>query len=179
MRIRVGQAAAMLLLTATVTACTASSTSGTHSGDGTSSKTSAAPPAARVGSAVTLHGLNGQVVAVTLDKVLTVAHGTGGERPAKGHRFFAARLTVRNSGTTRLDEGPWISTQVVDSKGQQYDTAAVEGITAGPELPGSIKTTAGQSRAGWIVFEIPTGARITTIQYGASGGLGDQGEWTI
>lgn len=172
-------AASLTLAAATLTACTSS---------GTSSPTSSSAPtapatsshAAGVGASHSLHGSDdSQQLTVRLDRILATARAPKDEKPARGKRYFAAELTITNTGTARLQEGPWISTTVTDSAGHQYDTATVTTLPAGAELPGEVKTAHGAARTGWIVFEVPKTAKITGLEYGATGGLGDTADWTF
>lgn len=178
---------ALAALAASLAACTGASsqpssnpsgTTAASSGHTTAASSRHAAPAG-VGATHALHGdSDAQTLTVRLDQIRPSVTATDGKPPA-GHRYFAAQLTITNTGTGRLDEGPWISTTVTDTAGQQYDPTVVIGITAGPELPGDIKAPRGASRTGWIVFDVPQSAKVTGLEYGASGGLGDTADWTF
>jgi hypothetical protein len=68
---------------------------------------------------------------------------------------------------------------VSDSQGQQFNATIVVGIAAGPMFPADVKLTPGNSALGWIVFEVPSAARITTAQFSLSSGFGNAGQWQI
>jgi hypothetical protein len=78
-----------------------------------------------------------------------------------------------------LDEAPDNGAKLRDSQGQQFNPSLDE-TAAGPDFGGSVTLTPGDTVLGYITFEVPSGSKITTIQFAlASGFASNVGQWTV
>lgn len=81
------------------------------------------------------------------------------DRPSEGNRFVAVELTVTNTSDEQQPLSTLLGAEVTDSLSRPWDVA-LAGLDL-PQLDGMVP--AGESRRGWIVFEVPndaTGLRL-------------------
>lgn len=135
------------------------------------------PTTAKVGDALTLRNSGDVRVKVTLVKVVDPAKADSEFlAPAKGHRYVAVRLKIENVGEAVYDDSPSNGAVMIDSEDQQYQ-ATLDAIE-----PGLIGVTLrqGDTRAGFVSFELPDGAVPRTFQLTLDSGFGPEaGEWTL
>ncbi|MFE5332549.1 hypothetical protein ACFRCG_39845 [Embleya sp. NPDC056575] len=147
---------------------------------GGATATPAGPPApVPIGQPVTLLRDGGSGITMTAAQALDVATGTepSGAAPA-GSRLYAVQWRIQASGTQAISSSPAMGSTVIDDQGQQYPVLTRD-ITAGPAMPLSVSIAAGDSRTGWVVYAVPTTAKITKVQYSPGLGLAaDTGTWT-
>ncbi|GAA2377387.1 DUF4352 domain-containing protein [Nonomuraea africana] len=140
-----------------------------------------AEKAAKVGSTITLQGADEALkVAVKLSKVLTKpAAANEFSTPQDGHRFYAVELVMKNVGTGAYSDSPGNGAYVIDSDDQQYSSTIAD-VKGGKQFPGTVTISAGDSRRGLVVFEVPKAAKIVKFQFALDSGFADQkGEWTL
>ncbi|AUH42469.1 hypothetical protein [Streptomyces sp. CMB-StM0423] len=81
-----------------------------------------------------------------------------------GQRLVAAEFTILSTGDTVYDDPGNIGAQVVDADGNAY--AAKPGDpTAGTSLPINIYLPPGEEATGWMIFDVPEDAEITSVTY--------------
>lgn len=135
---------------------------------------------AAVGDPITLQGSDDALkVRVTVVSVVDPAQG-GDEftQPGEGNRFVAVQLRLENVGDAVYDDSPSNGATLIDAEGQSFDSTLLE-TNAGPDL-GSPTINKGDSRLGYVSFEVPTTSQITRFQFGLDSGFADQkGEWTL
>jgi len=137
---------------------------------------------AAIGSTLTLKGhRDGEQIAVTVVKWADPVKGSNEfTKPKDGFRYVAAQVRLENTGAAAYDDSPGNGAQVADEQGQQFTSTMTGGITAGPEFPGSVKIAPGGKGLGFIVFEVPTDAKIITLHFALNSGFADQtGQWDI
>lgn len=81
------------------------------------------------------------------------------DRPGDGNRFVAVELTATNTSDVQKPLSTMLGAEVTDSLSRPWDVAFA-GFDL-PQLDGMVP--AGESRRGWIVFEVPndaTGLRL-------------------
>lgn len=81
------------------------------------------------------------------------------DRPSEGNRFVAVELTVTNTSDEQRTLSTLLGAEVTDSLSRVWDVA-LAGLDL-PQLDGTVPP--GESRRGWIVFEVPddaTGLRL-------------------
>ncbi|MFB6809424.1 DUF4352 domain-containing protein [Streptomyces sp. NPDC056387] len=140
------------------------------------------PQTAAVGSTLTLKGTkDGEQVAVTVVKWADPVKASNDfSKPKDGFRYVAAQLRLENTGNVPYDDSPGNGTQLADDQGQQFTATFTGGITAGPEFPGSVKLAPGAKGLGYVVFEVPTDAKVATLHFALNSGFADQtGQWDI
>ncbi|WP_306191300.1 DUF4352 domain-containing protein [Streptomyces sp. MK5] len=148
--------------------------------DGAKEKT-AAPETAKVGDTLTLKGQDeGSRLDVTLVKVADPAKPADDfTEPESGKRFVGVQFKLVNTGKAAYSDSPSNGAQVADTEGQQFD-ATIADITAGPSMSSDLRLKPGAKGLGWIVFEVPKGAKVSTVQFTMDSGFADQtGEWKL
>jgi Domain of unknown function (DUF4352) len=133
-----------------------------------------------VGTTQTLHGISdGEVLAVTLTKVVDPAEPTDEfSAPSGDHRLVALQFRIANPGSKEYVDDIAGDVELVDDKGQTYDPTFVE-VSAGPAID-EVRIAPGDSRLGYIAFEIPSGVRLATAQFVPDSGLADEtGQWRL
>jgi hypothetical protein len=135
---------------------------------------------AGVGDTITLHGLeDGETLAVTLTKVVdaaTPADDMSG--PASGNRLVATQFRLANVGSVEFTDAIDNDVQVIDAQGQGYQTT-LDDVTAGPSFP-EVRISPGESRLGYVVFEVPRDVRLAEVQFVPDSGVAsDTGEWRM
>ncbi|MEZ0069026.1 hypothetical protein ABIA32_005067 [Streptacidiphilus sp. MAP12-20] len=153
------------------------SAAGHSAGAGTGSQSKS--KSAKVGDTIGLKGMD-STADVTVVKVVDNPAGADEfTTPAAGKRFFAVQFRIKDTGGKAYSDSPSNGAKVVDSQGQSYD-ADVSDTKAGQSFPASVNIAPGGSGLGYIVFQVPSNAKITQIQFGLDSGMADQtGQWNI
>ncbi|MEV4287342.1 DUF4352 domain-containing protein [Nonomuraea bangladeshensis] len=137
------------------------------------------PAAATVGQAITLQGFEGLQMEVTLAKLVSKATGDQFSKPKDGNRFVAVQVTLKNVGQKVYSDSPSNGALLIDGEGQQY-RSTLHSVQEGQSFGGTATISAGDSRKGMIVFEVPEGAKLAKLQFGLNSGFADQkGEWSL
>jgi hypothetical protein len=141
----------------------------------------AEPTAAKMGSPITVTSIDGgSEVTVVVKKIVDPTRSTKEfVAPAPGSRYVAVLFQITNTGTALYDDIPSIDANVSDAEGRQFDSAITEGVTAGVQMPDSVTLLPGRKALGYIVFEVPNASKVTSVQFGMEGGLGDTGQWQV
>jgi hypothetical protein len=151
----------------------------TGSSAGTAAK---APTAARTGTAITLAGNSGgERMSVTVTKV--IGHAKPGDMitsaPA-GDRLYAVQFRLRDTGTAAYSDAPSNGAAVTDSAGQSYQAAIADTASGCQAFPASENIAPGSAGLGCIVFEVPSKAKIASVQFTLDSGMGPQtGQWDV
>ncbi len=147
----------------------------------TSSATSSISGTARVGATITLSGNGaGEQMAVTVTKVFGDPQAASeSDPPQQGDRLYAVQFRLDVTGSVAYSDSPSSGALVVDSTGQSYQSA-IGSVADCDSFPGIENIAVGSSGLGCIVFEVPTKARITLVQFTLDSGLGPQtGHWDV
>ncbi|MFC1402491.1 MULTISPECIES: DUF4352 domain-containing protein [Streptacidiphilus] len=179
------------LILATGTACSMPSstvaTSAKSTGSGSTGSTggaatakAAAKAAAKVGDTIALSGFEGEKADVTVVKVVDRPKGADEfTAPESGKRFYAVQFRIKDTGSKAYSDSPSNGAKLVDSAGQSYE-ADFSDTKAGASFPSAVNIASGSSGLGFITFQVPTGAKITQIQFGLDSGMADQtGQWNV
>ncbi|MEW2632336.1 DUF4352 domain-containing protein [Streptomyces sp. NPDC048389] len=100
---------------------------------------------------ITLHGFVDPAVAVEATP-----------RPAAGHRWVGAEVTLANIGGT-AHTSPLTEAWVVDDGGGRHPAVRSGEITTGLSLAAEGTLPVGEHSTGWLVFEVPFGARAVRL----------------
>ncbi|MCA1667637.1 MAG: DUF4352 domain-containing protein [Thermomicrobia bacterium] len=107
-----------------------------------------------------------QGMAVTVNEVRDPAPPTDFSKPKDGNRFVAVDVTIENTDTKPASYNALYAT-VKDTDGRQYDATFTDvvnpALSAGDNSPGD-------KIRGWVVFEVPVGAKMATFKYEPLGG---------
>lgn len=135
-------------------------------------------PSVPLGSATTLEGSESQV-SVTVSQVVDPAPPSEFNEPQPGNRLVAVQLTLLNDGQTPYDDSPSSSVMLIDEQGQQY-LAGFFDIASGPGFDGNVTIVPGDTRVGFVVFEVPEGITVVKMQMALDFGFADQiGEFAL
>lgn len=181
--------AAVLTLAATLGACTSAHVNTTPANPGTTSTTTHGAPAAStsvakkagVGDTVNINGSKpGDVLAVTLVKIVDPAPPKDEFlTPDAGKRFVAIQIKIVNDGKNVYSDDPQADVKAKDAAGEEMELA-FGSTNAGAELPSSVDLTPGDQALGYVSFQVPTGTKITQVQYALISFGGDHvAQWTI
>ena len=145
---------------------------------GGSGTASAADAPAKIGSSITLSGMEDLQMKVTVLKVdQQVASSNEYITPDAGNRYVGVKLKLENVGKTAYNDSPTNGAALVDTKDQSFDADYAEVAT--PAL-GSPKIAPGDTRVGWITFQVPKKAKLKKFQMTLDSGFADQtGEWMV
>jgi hypothetical protein len=156
-------------------------TGGSSAAPSSSAKASSAATPAKVGSTITLAGLNsGEQMAVTVTKIYRHAQPASSfDDPNSGDRLVAVQFRLTDTGSAAYSDSPSNGAAVVDAEGQSYQSSLNNAANC-PSFPGTENIAAGQSGLGCIVFEVPQAAVITEVQFTLDSGMGPQtGQWDV
>ncbi len=134
-----------------------------------------------VGDTIQLTGIDGnEHLAVTLTKINDPARPANDiSDPSGGDRLVGVQVRITNQGTAMYSDAPDNDVTLVDANGQSYNTT-FDDVSAGPSFPGSVNIPDGDSRLGYVVFEIPSSATVTEVQFTPDSGLSDDvGTWSV
>ncbi len=127
---------------------------------------------ARVGDSITVEDLDGTPLEVTLVGIEDpVTSDNQFIQPDAGNRFVGVRLRIRNQGDAPYDDPPSNGAAVVDGQDVEWDGNVFEAKE--PSL-GTVTIAPGDSREGWISFEVGT-APLRTFQWATDSGFGNTG----
>ncbi|MBS2966432.1 DUF4352 domain-containing protein [Actinocrinis puniceicyclus] len=155
-----------------------------HSASGTSAASqapsSAAPQKAGVGDAINLQG-DGTTIEVTVIKIVDPDTPSNEfETPKAGTHYASVQFQLLDKGPGSYQDDPLIDAQVKDATGQTFKPAIVTETGAGPQMSSSTNLPKGDKALGFITFEIPSGSKVTQVQYNLNGGLfGTTAQWTV
>jgi hypothetical protein len=159
---------------------TSAKSTGSGSTGAATAKAAAKPAAAKVGDTIALSGFEGEKADVTVVKVVDRPKGADEfTEPESGKRFYAVQFRIKDTGGKAYSDSPSNGAKVVDSAGQSYE-ADFSDTKAGASFPSAVNIASGSSGLGYITFQVPTGAKITQIQFGLDSGMADQtGQWNV
>lgn len=136
---------------------------------------------AAVGDTLTLKGIeDGEQLDVTLKKWLPTAKpATEFDIPQDGKKWAAAQFELVNTGSKVYSDSPQNGAKAADSEGQRFDSWFGE-ISAGPGMSSDVSLPKGEKALGWIVFEVPKGSKIVSVQFAMNSGFSNQtGQWAV
>ncbi|MBJ7455901.1 MAG: DUF4352 domain-containing protein [Thermoleophilia bacterium] len=124
-----------------------------------------------------LRALDGEPLEVALLQVRDPAlPSAGGPPPADGHRYVAVELRISNAGEGPYQDTPANGAALRDTAGGEWIAGLDDPVTPGL---GSLDVGPGESRAGWLTFEIPAGVTLVTLRFAADGGFGGAATWRL
>jgi hypothetical protein len=134
-------------------------------------------PAAHIGQTLDLMRIGDQKIAVTLDQVInpaTVPNGWGDP----GKTYVAAKLTIKNTGTTTIVGNGNSNVSVVGSDSQTYHADFTTVTECKDFVYGWFIIAMGDSKTGCVTFGLPPGVTPVKVKYSPSSGIShDVGEW--
>ncbi|MBO3680326.1 hypothetical protein [Streptomyces sp. NEAU-YJ-81] len=202
----IAAAAAVVTLTATLVAC-----GGSDGGNGEAGPTkntgpsgpaepggeqapdaapsSAGPPVGKLGDTLALEGLAGNLDTTgtvradfTLKRYVDRAQAEISYFKAPpGERLVAAEFSIVGTGTGTYHDAGYNGAKVIDSTGKKY-FGKPGSPTVGESLDLSLILQPGERAAGWVIFEVPEGAKITAVTYQMDAtGLDEErvGRWNL
>jgi hypothetical protein len=157
-----------------------SQNSGSDDSGDTSSNAPVATYTAKVGSGVTLAGLDaGEQMNVTVSKVFNSPVPAEFNSAPAGDRLYAVQFLLKDTGSAKYSDAPGNSATIFDSAGKAFQTQFDE-TTDCKSLPAITNIAAGANASGCVVFEIPKASTITKVQFILDSGDGPQtGVWKI
>jgi hypothetical protein len=155
------------------TAAGAASSASSDVTTGAKSASAAAPnQPAGLGATIDVTDFSGDKLAVTLVKVDPKVTSTDGfSSPNSGDQYYAAQFEIKDVGSTAWSDAPSNCTVIKDGKSQTFQSTIVASISSGPLMATTVNIAAGDSTLGWIVFEVPSGDAVTTVQFTPDSGM--------
>ncbi|GAB48115.1 DUF4352 domain-containing protein [Mobilicoccus pelagius] len=92
--------------------------------------------------------------------------------PSPGNKYVAAHVSVENLGKGTYENISWIGAKVYSSDGQGYPSFPLVASNRGPALPDTIDLKPDSKVDGWLVFEVPADATVSSVVL-------DDAEWTL
>lgn len=106
-----------------------------------------------------------------------VARGAG---PADGGKWVAVLAEVSNAGARPYGHDVAHSFTAVDSHGRRHvPLPASADLTVGPVMTWPVPLAAGRSARGWLVFELPAEAVLTTLEFGRTRKSAATADWAL
>lgn len=120
-------------------------------------------------------------IAVTLVKmVLSPSSSEAGFAPSPGDQWVAFEIRIKNLDSAPYVDSPNDSMTAVDAAGQSTPPAEDAPTTVGPQFSEQLALTTGSTADGVVTFQVPSGDKITMVQFAPDGGDGtDVGKWTV
>ncbi|ADI11922.1 hypothetical protein SBI_08804 [Streptomyces bingchenggensis BCW-1] len=184
----IAAAAAVVALTATLTACGGSDGDGDKAGSTKDTRSSgavepggetspeAAPSSAsstsgKLGDTLSLEGIVGlgesspHRADITLKKFVDNAKASVGYfEAADGNRLVTVQFTIVNTGETTYSDSGFAESQVVDTAGKTYQGKAGS-PTVGDSMTNMLNLVPGKQITGWVLYEVPKDAKISAVTY--------------
>lgn len=160
------------------TASGTAATAKTPGGPSPTTARSAAP--AGIGSYFDVQDASANTYRVTLDKIIDPAHGADQfTTPDNGKRFVGAVFTILAVNGSPSDEDANSDAVIVGSNGQTYtaDFSSIAGYTNFSS--GQINVAKGEQTTGAVTFQLPTGVKVSKVQWTPAGGFGNTVQWSV
>lgn len=148
---------------------------------GVFSPAAVAAPSAGVGHTISLSGVgDGEKIAATVVNVADPASPEFGfDRPVLGKRLVGVGLKLLNAGARPYSGSPDRGAYLADKSGRSFH-AVFKSISAGAPFSGTVDIGPGETRFGYVAFEVPKSFAIDTFQFRlASGSDVKAGKWSI
>lgn len=110
----------------------------------------------------TVKSSDGSTITVTATQLVDPAEPEYGE-VTDGTRLIAVKMTFTNSGTTAFSDSPVGAVAIIDASGQVSRSTYTD-TKAGPGFDGTVDLAPGESRTGFIGFEVPATATPVKLQ---------------
>ncbi len=98
---------------------------------------------------------------------------------AKGRKLIGFDLKVTNTGTKRFDDALPSGMLILVGGENGKPTSLISGSAGNPCKNPSLKLRPGQSKEVCVAFEVPTKAKLQTLQYVVDSGYGDTALWRL
>jgi hypothetical protein len=134
---------------------------------------------AGIGSYFDVTDSSGDHYRVTLVKVVDPAQGADQfTTPDNGKRFVGAVFTIKALSGSPRNEDANLNAALVGSNGQTYtaDLSAIAGYTDFSN--GEIKVAQGDTTTGAVNFQVPSGVKVSKVQWTDSG-FGSTVQWNV
>lgn len=111
--------------------------------------------------------------------------GTGAKKGARagaadGRKWVAVLAEVSNAGARPYGHDVAHSFTAVDTLGRRYvPLPASADLTVGPVMTWTVPLTAGRSARGWLVFDLPADAALTTLEFGRTRTSAASADWAL
>lgn len=139
--------------------------------------TGPAPAVVRPVRTAHVRGVDGEPLEVALLGVRDpAAASSGGAPPAQGRRYVAVELGIANAGNRPHDDTPANGATLRGANGGVWSAVLDDPVAPGF---GTLTVEAGESRTGWLTFEIPAGATAVALRFAADGGFGGAVVWRL
>ena len=130
---------------------------------------------AALGETLTLRGVDGEAVAVSVGGVADPAAGRVPPNP--GHRYVAIRIRMENVGIAGYHDTPTNGAYLIDDADHQHGADITDPVM--PAL-GSPRLERARVETGFITFEIPEGVEPVRFLLTLNEGFGPEtGEWAL
>ncbi|WP_405801413.1 DUF4352 domain-containing protein [Streptomyces sp. NBC_01506] len=156
----------------------------TESDDGRSARTvRPARTAVLLGDTVLVNHPDGHdeaMLALAVTAVVDEASRAKGARAADGRKWVAVLAEVSNAGARPYGHDVPHSFTAVDTHGRRYvPLPASADLTVGPVMTWPVPLTAGRSARGWLVFDLPADAALTTLEFGRTRTSAASADWAL
>lgn len=171
----------------TLTGCVAA-TQDTQSDDGRSARTvRPARTAVLLGDTVLVNHPDGHdeamlalAVTAVVDEASRGAAGRAGARAASGRKWVAVLAEVSNAGARPYGHDVAHSFTAVDTLGRRHvPLPASTDLTVGPMMTWPVPLAAGRSARGWLVFDLPPEAALTSLEFGRTRTSAASADWAL
>lgn len=135
------------------------------------------PTSAGIGDTITLRGSSESLLMeVTVVKVVDPAKAPKFFGPGRGKRYIAVQIRLTNIGSEVYNDSPSNGAVIIDTDDQQF-LANIDIIEPGI---GSPQIAAGESRLGFLTFELPERSKPRSFQFTLDSGFGPEtGQWVF
>ncbi|MFF5088210.1 hypothetical protein [Streptomyces niveus] len=108
------------------------------------------------------------------------ADSGSGARAEAGRKWVAVRAEVSNAGARPYGHDVAHSFTAVDSLGRRHvPLPASTDLTVGPMMTWPVPLAAGRSARGWLVFDLPSEAVLTTLEFGRTRASAASADWAL
>ena len=131
-----------------------------------------------VGLPQTVHDFFGDAMSVTVTQIVDPATaGTGSGLPDAGYRFVAVEATLSNA-TGNVGGNANLAMTVVGSDGATYTADFGTAAECTNFTYGSFEVPPGDTSMGCVLYQLPTGVTVKTVQFSLDAGFLDTVAWT-
>lgn len=163
--------------TTTTTSTTPATTATTVKPTTTLAPTTTTTVPAAVGSTVTLAASQNKL-AITVADFRDPVETSGFSKPDAGKHYVGVKLRVLNAGTKVWDDSISNGAKLVDDKRQEYRSTYAS--STGLAEFRSATVAPGDTRLGWVMFQVPDGTVLVRFTLALDSGFANQvGQWLL
>ena len=133
-----------------------------------------------LGATLDVHDFNGNTLAATVTKIVDPATGMDQfSQPNLGFRFVAVQMNLQSAAQKTISNNSNIDTTVIGTDNQGYSPDFNSVAECTNFNSGEFTLLPGYSETGCVVFQLPNGINVKTVQFSFDSMFLDTAQWNM